>query len=156
MVFKSTGRPTYVCAYVSKCVTRFAGVVISGPFLATCPRPPRPAGGPRGSHSSILVAVSTPMRLPVMRAALSATRRQCADLRPAWVGQDHVPLALASLPIGLDNSKCCQDFDDLWNCQTQRVVNRLEPRDGRAYQRFAVDLSSLYCYLSWWKLNCEA
>jgi hypothetical protein len=36
-------------------------------------------------RSSIRVAVSTPTRLPVMRATISATRRQCAGVRPACV-----------------------------------------------------------------------
>jgi hypothetical protein len=50
------------------------------------PRPPSVAdAGGRGeaSHSSILVAVSTLMRLPVIRATMSATRRQCAGSRLA-------------------------------------------------------------------------
>ena len=44
------------------------------------------------------------MRFPVIWATISATRRQCAGCPAGMgcpVGQNHVPLAPASLPVGL-------------------------------------------------------
>jgi hypothetical protein len=94
-------------------------------------------------RSSIRVAVSTPTRLPVIRATMSATLRRCTGVRPAWV----VPsvritslLPLPSLTIGLgaavpdERPSACDSRRASWRRLSHRNIIAAHGR-GRAPRR---------------------